>query len=162
MNINDPIWQCAIIVLIGLCGCIIPVVPGPPLVWLGMLYYSYRTHWDQVSILSLAVLLLIAAAASSSNLWLSALGAKKTGASGWATLASFVGGVVGMIFLGGLPGMLIGALGAIAAVEYSRHKDWEKVLKSGGGYLAGYFLSMAVELLASFVMIGIFVLAVKL
>ena len=157
----DVLWQSGLIIALGVLGCIVPVLPGPPLVWLGMLYYSWRTNWNEVSIPILVVLLVLALCASTSNLWLSALGAKKSGASGWATLAAFGGGLFGMIFMGGLPGLLIGSIGAIVAVEYSRHKDWEKVLHASKGYLAGYLLSMLVELFTALLMIGIFVLAIR-
>jgi uncharacterized protein YqgC (DUF456 family) len=158
---SDISVQTAIILIAGLVGCLMPVLPGPPLVWLGILYYAWRTNWEQVSIPTLVLLLVLAMAASTSNLWLGALGAKKTGASGWATLASFGGGVIGMIFMGGLPGLLIGSVGAIAAVEYYRHRDWNLVLKAGSGYLAGYLLSMLVEFGASLLMIGIFLAAIR-
>ena len=157
---SDISIQTAVIILLGVLGCIVPLLPGPPLVWLGVLYYAWRTHWEQVSIPTVIVLLVLAIAASTSNLWLSALGAKKTGASGWATLASFAGGLVGLLIFN-LPGMLIGAIGAIAAVEYSRHGDWNKVLHAGKGYLAGYLLSMLVELTTSFVLIGTLLLAIR-
>jgi uncharacterized protein YqgC (DUF456 family) len=57
--------------------------------------------------------------------------------------------------------MLIGSIGAIVAVEYSRHRDWNKVLKASGGYLAGYLLSMVVELVTSLAIVGIFLLAIR-
>ena len=158
---SDIALQTAIIIGIGLFGCIVPVLPGPPLVWLGTLYYAWRTNWEQVSIPTLVLLFILAVAASTSNLWLSALGAKKTGASGWATLAAFAGGVIGFVIGAGLPGMLIGSIGAIVAVEYSRHRDWDRVLKASGGYLAGYLLSMLVELVTSLVMVLIFLLAIR-
>jgi uncharacterized protein YqgC (DUF456 family) len=157
---SDISWQTAIIIAIGLFGCVVPVLPGPPLVWLGALYYAWRTNWEQVSIPTLVLLLVLALAASTSNLWLSALGAKKTGASGWATLASFAGGLIGLI-VASFPGMLIGSIGAIVAVEYSRHRDWSKVLKASGGYLAGYLLSMVVELVTSLVIVGILLLSIR-
>jgi uncharacterized protein YqgC (DUF456 family) len=157
---SDIALQTALIIGIGLFGCIVPVLPGPPLVWLGTLYYAWRTNWEQVSVPTLVLLLVLALAASTSNLWLSALGAKKTGASGWATVAAFVGGFIGLV-VASLPGMLIGSIGAIVAVEYSRHRDWNKVLKASGGYLAGYLLSMVVELVTSLAIVGIFLLAIR-
>lgn len=157
---SDITWQTAIIIGVGLFGCIVPLLPGPPLVWLGTLYYAWRTEWEQVSIPTLILLLLLAVAASTSNIWLSALGAKKTGASLWATLAALAGGLIGLI-IASLPGMLIGSIGAIVAVEYSNHRDWNKVLKASGGYLAGYLLSMVVELVTSLVIVAIFLIAIR-
>lgn len=157
---NDIFIQTAIIMAAGVLGCIIPALPGPPLVFLGALFYAYRTNWEQISWPSLSILFLLMALGSTSNLWLSYFGARKSGASMWASVAGFFGGLIGLLVFS-LPGLFIGALGAIAAVEYSRHKDWGKVVKAGKGYLAGYLLSMVVELLVCLLMIGIFLAAVR-
>jgi uncharacterized protein YqgC (DUF456 family) len=157
---SDISLQTTLIIVIGFFGCFVPVLPGPPLVWLGVLFYAWRTEWQQVSVATVVVLLPIAIAASTSNLWLSALGAKKTGASGWSTLASFVGGLIGLA-VASLPGMLIGAVGAIVAVEYSRHRDWHKVVRASGGYIAGYLLSMLVEVATSVLMTVVLLLAIR-
>ena len=70
--------------------------------------------------------------------------------------------IVGSVFVvGSLPGLFIGALGAIALVEYYQHKDWNKVLKASKGYLIGYALSLVVELLCCFLIIGIFLLVLR-
>ena len=84
----------------------------------------------------------------------------KTGASVWGSVAAFFGGLVGLIVFS-LPGMLIGALAGIALVEFSQKQDWQTVLKAGTGYVAGYLLSVGVELLACCIMIGLFFLTVR-
>ena len=71
------------------------------------------------------------------------------------------GGFVGLLILS-LPGLVIGSFAAIALVEWNRHKDWNKVARAGAGYLAGYLLSMVVEILICLLIIGIFVMAVFL
>lgn len=158
---NEIAISTAIIMLAGIIGCIIPALPGPPLVFIGALYYAYRTEWTQVSWPSLFVLFMLMVVGSTSNIWLSYFGARKGGASIWASVAAFFGGLIGLMVFS-LPGLFIGAIGAIAAVEYSQHKDWNKVLRAGTGYLAGYLLSMVVELLVCLAMITVFLLAVKI
>jgi uncharacterized protein YqgC (DUF456 family) len=158
---DDITLHTTIIMGVGLLGAVVPVLPGPPLVWLGAMYYSYRTDWTEVSWLTLAVLFLLAVIGSTADVWMSALGAKKTGASGWATLASMVGGFIGLLVFS-LPGLFIGSIAAIALVEYSRHKDWNKVLHASKGYLAGYLLSIVVQIFTCLLMIGLFVAAVRL
>jgi len=148
------------IIAVGFLGCIVPLLPGPPLVWLGAAFYAYRTDWNQVGIPILVVLLVLALVGSTADIWMSSLGAKKTGASRWATIASLLGGFVGLI-VASIPGLIIGSIGAIALVEYSQHKDWNKVLKASGGYLAGYALSIVVQILVCLAMAGIFALAVR-
>jgi uncharacterized protein YqgC (DUF456 family) len=106
-------------------------------------------------------LALLAVAGATSDIWASALGAKKSGASGWATVASAVGGVIGLLLLS-IPGLFIGAIAGIALVEYSRHKDWNAVMKASGGYVVGYLVSLVVQLFVCLLMMGIFAAAVYL
>ena len=160
-SMNQIEIETAIIMVIGLLGCIVPLLPGPPIVWLGALYYSWRTDWAEVGWPMLALLLMLALIASTANWWMSYLGARKSGASGWASLASIVGGIIGMIVLN-LPGAIIGSIAGIALVEFQRHRDWKAVLRASGGYVVGYLLSMVVEIVMCLVMIGLFVAAIYL
>jgi uncharacterized protein YqgC (DUF456 family) len=57
--------------------------------------------------------------------------------------------------------MLIGSLAGVILVEYTRHRDWRRVLRAGGGYLAGWLLSTVIEVAICIIMIGIFLLAVN-
>jgi len=145
---------------VGLVGAVAPMIPGPPFVWLGAFYYAWRTGYDEVGVFTLVLLGALAIAGGTSDWWLSYLGARRAGASGWATLASFVGGIIGLLLLS-LPGMLIGSLAAVVLVEYSRHRDWRRVLRASGGYLAGWLLSTVVEVAVCVIMIGIFLLSVN-
>ena len=149
-----------LLIAAGIVGAIVPLLPGPPLAFAGAAYYAWKTDWTEVAPLTIVALGLLALAGSTADIWLSSAGAKKGGASGWATLASLVGGIVGL-FTMGLPGLLLGSIGAIVLVEYSIHKDWSKVVRAGGGYLAGYLASLVVQVLVVITMAIIFWAAVK-
>ncbi len=153
--------EAAIIMGVGVLGALLPLVPGPPLVWLGALYYAWRTSWVEVGWPSLTLLLILAVIGGTADWWMAYVGASKGGASAWATLASIVGGIVGFVLLS-VPGAIIGSIAAIALVEFSRHRDWRKVLRASGGYLLGSLLATVVEVIICIVMIGIFVGAVNL
>lgn len=154
-------WVLTVLLMgVGLIGSILPLVPGPPLIWLGALYYGWSTGWTEVGWPSLLLLLLLAIIGGTADLWMGYLGASSSGASGWATLASLVGGLVGLLVLS-IPGAIIGSVAAIVVVEYARHRDWRRVLRAGGGYLIGSLLSTVVEVVIALVMIGVFVAAVQ-
>ncbi len=144
---------------IGLVGAIAPLIPGPPIVWLGALYYAWQTDYQQVGLVTLAVLAILAIAGGTSDWWLGYLGARRAGASGWATLASFIGGIVGFVVLN-VPGMLIGSLGGVVLAEYLRHRDWQRVLRASRGYLVGWVLAAVVEVAVCLVMVALFLAAV--
>ncbi len=148
-----------VIMFIGLLGAVIPFVPGPPLVWVGALYYAWRTDWTEVGWPILILLLVLAIIGGTADFWMGYLGAHTGGASGLATLASIVGGIIGLLVFS-LPGAIIGSIGGIVLVEYPRHGDWRRMLRASGGYVVGWLLSSVVEVVGCLVMIGIFLAAV--
>lgn len=149
-----------ILVAFSFVGAVVPFMPGPPLAFIGAAYYAWQTSWTEVSPFTILLLGVLAIIGSTTDLWVAGAGAKQGGASGLATVASMVGGFIGLL-VGNIPGLIIGSVGAIALVEYQRHKDWSKVAKASGGYLAGYVLSMVVQLFICLLMAITFWVAVK-
>lgn len=156
---DGPLVIALLIMLVGTIGALVPALPGPPLVWLGALYYAWQTGWTVVGWPSLLGLLVLALLGGTTDLWMSYFGARTGGASLGGTLASLIGGVVGLLIFS-LPGAILGALLALALVEFTRHRDWRRVLRASGGWLIGSLLSALVEVLICLVMIGLFLLAV--
>jgi uncharacterized protein YqgC (DUF456 family) len=156
---GDPLLFAWILMGLGLLCTFVPLLPGPPIVWLGALFYAWQTNYARVGPVLLVLLASLAIAGSTSDIWASAIGARKGGASVWATVASIVGGTIGLFVLH-IPGLFLGAIGGIALVEYRRHKSWNAVLKASGGYLVGYFISLVVQVVVCLVMMLIFAVAV--
>ena len=152
--------ETAIIMFVGLLGVVLPLFPGPPIIWLGALYYGFRTDWAEVGWPSLTLLLVLAIVGGTADIWVSSLGARRSGASGWATLASLVGGVVGLFTLGPF-GLIIGSLGGIALAEYARYRNWQNVFQAAKGYLVGWVVSLLVQGTVGVLMIIIFLIAVN-
>jgi hypothetical protein len=158
---SQPAIETAIIMFVGLLGVVLPLFPGPPIIWLGALYYGFRTDWVEVGWPSLTLLLVLAIVGGTADIWVSSLGAKRSGASGWATVASLLGGVVGLFTLGPF-GLIIGSLGGIALVEYLRHRNWQNVLQAARGYLVGWVVSLLVQGSIAVLMIVVFLIAVNM
>lgn len=157
---NEVLLITIIIMALGLIGSVLPLLPGPPIIWLGALYYAWSTGWTAVGWPSLLLLLILAIIGGTADLWMGYFGASKGGASGWATLASLVGGIVGFLIFN-IIGAMIGSIAAIVLVEYGRHRDWNKVLRASGGYLVGSLLASVVEVVIALLMIGLFIAAVN-
>jgi uncharacterized protein YqgC (DUF456 family) len=153
---NDP-WLIVALVLmfIGLLGVILPLVPGIVLVYLAALLYAVIEGFAKIGPVTLAVLTVLTVVGVTADIWVSSLGAKVGGASVWALLGGLALGLVGLIFFS-LPGAIVGAVAGVVAVELVRVGDWQKVLKSGGGWLVGWLLSTVVQLSIAFIMIAIF------
>jgi uncharacterized protein YqgC (DUF456 family) len=145
-----------VVMLIGLVGIVLPVLPGSILIFAAALFYAVVDGFQTVGWVTLLVLGLLAAAATTADLWATSMGAKAGGASGWSILAGMLGGLVGLLFFS-LAGSILGALLGMFLVEVLRVKDLRKALKSGGGWLMGWLLSVIFELGIGLVMIAIFV-----
>ena len=153
---DDP-WLIVALVLmfIGLAGVILPLVPGIVLVYLAALLYAVIEGFARIGPITLAVLTVLAVVGVTADLWVSSLGAKVGGASVWALLGGLALGLVGLIF-SGLPGAIVGSVVGVITVELWRVGDWQKVLRSGAGWLIGWLLSTVVQLSIALIMIAIF------
>jgi len=148
-------WIAYVAMAVGLIGAVLPVLPGSILIWLGAVLWAWVDGFEHVGWPTLTILGLLMIAASVSDIWMSALGARKGGASWQALLAGVALGIVGFIFLS-LPGAIVGVLAGILAVESRRRHGLKPALKSSGGLLLGYFLSASVEITLSLIMLAIF------
>ncbi len=144
-----------IVMAFGVFAAVLPVVPGPALVWFAAMIYALFTGFGEIGLLPLVALTLLMILGSTTNVWMSALGVRATGGSLWAVLGGMVGMVVGLVLffpIGALIGAVVGALG----IELVRTRDWRKALKIGGGTLGGYLLGVVAEFLIALIMAVIF------
>jgi len=145
-----------IVMLVGLAGVFLPVVPGVALIWLAAVGYAVADGFTHVGPLTLAVLTLLGLLGVTAELWMSSLGGKAGGASWWSLLAGFLLGLLGLVFFS-LPGAVIGTvLGVLGMEAWRREGDWREAVKASGGWLAGWLLSIVVQFLISLAMIAIF------
>ena len=148
-----------LVMIIGLAGCLLPLLPGPPIIWLGAVFYAWRTGFQQVGWITLALLALIMVAAVTSDIWVAALGQRQAGASGWASLGSAVGGMIGL-FTFALPGMLIGSIVGALLPDWKRWREGRHVWKVSLRTLKSWLVSALVQTGLGLAMIAIFILRV--
>jgi uncharacterized protein YqgC (DUF456 family) len=153
-----------VLILLGLVGAILPILPGPLLIWLGVLVWGWTDGFQAVGWPTLAVLGLLMILAWTGDLVLTTLGTRNAGASWKAIAGAIVGGIVGAVLLSGLLlvigtiiGTIAGAMVGIVAVEYYDKRDLGKALQASKGYLLGSLAARALELFLSLLMIAIFV-----
>ena len=147
----------AALIIGGLVGSVIPALPGLPMIfggiWLAAAVDNYR-H------LGLWWLLLIGGLGTAGviiEFIASTLGAKRVGASRLALWGASLGTLIGMFF--GVPGLLLGPfVGALLGELVSGNS----VLRSahvGVGTWLGLLFGTLLKLVISFVMVGLFGLA---
>jgi uncharacterized protein YqgC (DUF456 family) len=134
--------------LIGLVGSVLPVVPGLPISWLGILLLFWVPEVEVSSSLlwiTLAITLLILIL----DYIIPILGTKKLGGSKFGMYGAGVGLVVGL--LAPIPlGILIGPfIGAYLGEVIFAKKASQPALKAALGSFLGFLTSTVLEVLAS-------------
>jgi uncharacterized protein YqgC (DUF456 family) len=151
-----------LLMVAGLIGAVVPVIPGPLLIWFGALAWASGERFQRVDALTLAVLGVIALVALFSELWLTPITQRRAG-FGWKNvIGAVVGGIAGGILLSGIPvigtlfGAAVGSLIVVSALTYWDRRNLRDAVEAGRTYLAGCALAAAVEIVLSLLMIAIF------
>lgn len=146
-----------LVVLVGVAGTILPVLPGVPLVFVGLLLAAWGDGFRRVGAWTLALLALLVVVSLLVDLAGAALGLQRAGASRWALAGALVGMLVGLLF--GLPGLLLGPFAGAFIVEYLVRRDAGQAGRAGVGAWIGLVLATALRLAVALAMVGIFALA---
>ena len=146
-----------ILILVGLAGAVVPVLPGVPLVFGGMLLAAWADHFRHIGTITLILLGILAALALLVDFLAGMLGAKRVGASTRALWGASIGMLAGFFF--GLPGVLLGPfLGAVAG-ELSAGGRLDRATHVGIGTWIGLLFGTLAKLALCFTMLGVFALA---
>ena len=143
--------------MLGLAGTVLPVLPGTLLVWGGVLLGAWIDDFTRVSIGTMVVISVLAVLAWALDFVAGLMGAKRAGASKLALIGAAVGTVVG-IFMG-LVGVLFMPLVGAAVGEYWAQKDQQRAAKVALATWLGLMIGMVAKVVLSFVMVGIFLVA---
>jgi len=134
----------------GIIGTFLPVLPGAPLIWLGMLIYGIFVKFNNLSWLFYAGQGLAVALVFLIDYLAGVWGVKRYGGSKAAVWGSVLGGLLGIILLGPF-GLIFGPFAGAVAGEFYRKSDLNKAFQVGIGTLIGFLggtvLKLAVEAL---------------
>lgn len=158
-------WQIIVAILlvaIGIAGTVLPMLPGVPLVFAGLLLAAWHDGFNQVGVVSMMMIGAIAVLAWVIDFSASIITAKKVGASKYALWGAGVGALLGIA--GGIVGLIIGpAVGAIIG-ELISHKSTSKEATTKAttvGIAAGlgFVLALALKMVLVLIMLAIFAYA---
>lgn len=131
-----------ICLLVGLAGCILPALPGPPLAYIGMLLLHF-TDRAQFSTIELMVWLVLVILIQVLDYFVPLLGAKYSGGTRWGTRGCLAGTLIGLFFMPW--GIILGPfLGAFVG-ELLGGRETKDALRSGLGSLIGFLLGTALK-----------------
>jgi len=145
-----------ILTFTGLAGLLLPLVPGAPLLFLGLLLGAWAENFRYIGLWTLLLLAGMAALTYVVEFVASILGVKKYGGSRRAMVGAALGGLVG-IFLG-IPGILLGPFVGAVIGELSLQRSLDEASRSGFGTVVGLAIGVAGKLAIGIAMIGIFLL----
>lgn len=152
------LWILAVVlVTAGVAGLVLPVIPGPPMIFAGLVMAAWAEEFVHVGGFIIAVLALLAAIAASVDFLAGAFGAKRFGASRRAMIGAAAGAFSGLFF--GIPGIIAGPFIGAVIGELSVRKDLRSAGLAGIGAWLGLVIGAAAKVAIGFTMIGIFLIA---
>ena len=146
-----------LLILVGVAGVILPALPGLPLVFAGMLLAAWAGGFQQIGWWTLVVLGLLTALSFAADIFSTAVGAQRVGASKKALWGTVIGTFAGLFFMpiGLFAGPFIGAL----VGELWHGRELGQAAKVGLGTWLGIALGVVLKLGLTFAMLGLFVFA---
>ena len=146
------------LILLGLAGTLLPVLPGTPLILTGLIVAAWIDDFQRVGWITILFLSLLTVLAIAVDYLASALGAKTLGASKYAMIGAALGALVGLLF--GLVGVLIAPfIGAVLGELIYRQGNFAQAGKAGLGAWLGLLFGTVAKLVLALMMIGTFTLS---
>jgi uncharacterized protein YqgC (DUF456 family) len=147
----------AICILTGIIGSFIPVIPGPPLSWLGLLllYNTEEVPFDPWFIVVTGAIALLATLL---DYYLPVVGTKKYGGSKRGVWGAIIGLFVAVFFpiLGPFGILIWPFLGAFLG-ELSQQKSQKNAFRAAWGSFLGFLAGTLIKFGISLVYAGIFI-----
>ncbi len=145
-----------VLALLGLLGCVFPVIPGPPLGYFALLLLSYAKNWEPFGTRFLIFMGAVTAVVFVMDYFMPALSAKRYGASRWGVWASILGMIAGVIFFPPF-GLFIGGFAGAVAGELFAGKDRDSALKAGMGVFVGNLFAIGIKMGLSGIMLFFYI-----
>jgi uncharacterized protein YqgC (DUF456 family) len=152
------VWTLAIVlVIIGLVGTLVPLLPGTTLILIGVavqkLLLPETLTWGVVAWIAAVWVVSILA-----DILCTMAGARFFGGTKWGMAGATGGALAGMFF--SLPALLLGTiLGAVAAEKLGAKRSNSESLRAGAGAAVGFMLSGVVRFACGGLMVALFLMA---
>ena len=132
----------ALCLITGLIGCSVPMLPGPPIAYIGIVLL-HLTDSVQFTTLQLVVWLVVVIAVQVLDYFVPMLGSKYGGGSQWGKRGCLAGTIAGLFFLPW--GIVLGPfLGAVIG-ELLGGQNTSQAFRSGFGSLLGFLFGTVLK-----------------
>jgi uncharacterized protein YqgC (DUF456 family) len=143
-----------LLMILGIIGCLVPVLPGPPFSFVGLILL-HLTRFGHFTSTTLIILGILAVVVTILDYIVPVWGTKKFGGSKYGTRGATIGLIIG-IFLGPM-GIVLGPFIGAFVGEMIFKDDMGYAFKAGFGSLIGFLTGIGLKLAASLVMTFYFV-----
>lgn len=130
----------------GMIGCVVPVIPGLFLCWIGLLCF-YAVPGDTVDGLSILTTLFVAVVVTVVEYVLPVKFTQRMGGTKYGQYAALIGLIIGLFF--GLIGIIVIPFVFTFGTEWTISRDSTMALRSALGSLIAFLLSTALKLAAA-------------
>lgn len=140
----------------GIIGSFLPVLPGPITSWVGLLLLHFTDRIPMNTTL-LGITLVVALIVFFLDYVIPSVGAKKFGGSKYGVIGTTIGLILGLFFfppLGIIIGPFFGAL--IGELIYNK-SDSNRAIKAAFGSLLGLLASTFIKLIITFLYFGLYI-----
>lgn len=148
-----------ILVVIGVIGTFIPLLPGVPLVFITISAYGWYEGFNLITPNLVAIFAGLTILSLLMNYLSVVLGAKYFGSSKYGTFGAFLGIVIGIFILPPL-GLFIGPWLGATLGEYIYQQDIRRSLRAGIGAIVGIVSSIVFDLAIAIIMALTFIVKV--
>lgn len=139
-----------ILILTGTIGCILPILPGPPISYGGLLLVQLSSR-HPFSLQFLIILAVLIASTALLDYVIPVYGTKKFQGSSYGIWGSVIGLILGLIFFPPL-GLLVGPVAGAFIGELIHGHTAGKAIKSAFGSLLGFLTGTILKLALCLVM----------
>lgn len=140
----------------GIAGCLLPVLPGPPLSFLGLVVLHF-THLADISRSLFIILGIVTILVTVIDYVVPIWGTRHFGGSKYGMRGATVGLIIGLFL--GPAGIIIGPFVGAVVGELIYKDEIRYALKAGFGSLLGFLTGVGLKLAASLLMTFYFVRA---
>ena len=145
------------LVVIGLVGVVVPGLPGPVLIFAGLMLAAWADGFVRVGAFTLVVVGVLMAATYVIDILVMTMGMKHLGATKRAMVGAALGTLAGLFL--GLPGIVLGPFVGAVIGELTAARDMRLASRAGLAAWIGFIVGSAAKVSLAFAMVGIFLTA---
>ncbi len=152
-------WLTLAIMVFGLLGLLIPILPGLLIIWAAALGYGLYTGFDLAGWIVFSLQTILMLAGSFVDNILMGGRAYREGAAWWSVLLALLAAVLGQVLI---PIPIIGgvllAIVVLLLVEWARRRNFKEGWKAVRGLLSGCGWAVVIRFIMGMVMVGLWML----